>query len=142
MACAASRSSLQGVTRAPSARAAPSSRRGAVLVVRAGDERKEGSSEEPSTSDWDGAWSSFKKNIDNTVDVNPGMKRGAPRKGAPRMQTKGEAQMRREESWLLDIWTNERVQQVGAVLSLVVFAIIISSVGPPPSDSRCTLPWC
>jgi hypothetical protein len=47
-----------------------------------------------------------------------------------------------QESWLLDIWTNERVQQIGGVLSLVVFAIVIASVGPPPSDSRCTLPWC
>ena len=43
---------------------------------------------------------------------------------------------------MLDIFTNENFYKVGAVAALALLVATSVLVGPPPSDSRCTLPWC
>uniref|UniRef100_A0A7R9VHK0 Uncharacterized protein n=1 Tax=Chlamydomonas euryale TaxID=1486919 RepID=A0A7R9VHK0_9CHLO len=93
-----------------------------------------------SRNDWNNAWANFKNQVNSTVDQNPGVKRTQPPRG-PRLNAR-QQQLRRDEKLLLDLWTNERVQQIGGFLSFVVIAAILVSLGPPPSDSRCTLPWC
>ncbi|KIZ01288.1 hypothetical protein MNEG_6673 [Monoraphidium neglectum] len=59
-----------------------------------------------------------------------------------RAQPRVQATIRREESLLLNLWTNAAFQGGMAFVAVVVFAAFIWTAGPPPIDDRCTLPWC
>lgn len=50
--------------------------------------------------------------------------------------------IKRAENNLLNAWTSEAFTRNGliAVVALLVFFLFV--IGPPPSDGRCTLPWC
>jgi hypothetical protein len=52
-----------------------------------------------------------------------------------------QADIRAQERGLLDLWTNENFFLFGIVGVVLLFAAIVGVV-PPPSDPRCTLPWC
>ena len=43
---------------------------------------------------------------------------------------------------MLDIFTNEKFYKLGIAATVVLFVATTVLLGPPPSDSRCTLPWC
>ena len=43
---------------------------------------------------------------------------------------------------MLDIFTNDNFFRLSAVAAVALLLSTALLVGPPPSDSRCTLPWC
>lgn len=47
-----------------------------------------------------------------------------------------------QERVLLDFWTSESFYKVGAVGACAFLLLFAVLMGPPPSDGRCTLPWC
>ncbi len=46
-----------------------------------------------------------------------------------------------EIAWA-NIWSAESFYKLGAAGTLLLFVFIVLQAGPPPSDPRCTLPWC
>lgn len=52
------------------------------------------------------------------------------------------SQMRRQESQLLNAWTNGVGMQLAAAGTMVLVIALLVSAGGPPADARCTLPWC
>lgn len=50
--------------------------------------------------------------------------------------------IKREESLLLNAWSSVSFQGVGAGVAVLVLLAVLLAAGPPPADSRCTLPWC
>ncbi|KAL4423471.1 hypothetical protein ABPG77_005423 [Micractinium sp. CCAP 211/92] len=51
-------------------------------------------------------------------------------------------QMRRQEQQVLNAWTQERLMQLAAGGTMVLVLVLLFAAGGPPSDARCTLPWC
>ena len=47
-----------------------------------------------------------------------------------------------QERFMLDIFTNDNFFRLSAVAAVALLLSTALLVGPPPSDSRCTLPWC
>lgn len=47
----------------------------------------------------------------------------------------------RIEQGLLNIWTQNSFFLVGAAITIFFLGLLLFA-GPPPTDSRCTLPWC
>ncbi len=46
-------------------------------------------------------------------------------------------------SWqVLNAWTQERLMQLAAGGTMVLVLVLLFAAGGPPSDARCTLPWC
>ena len=50
--------------------------------------------------------------------------------------------IRRTERGLLDAWTNETFSQLSIAVVVLLFLATVVAAGPPPTDARCTLPWC
>ncbi|PRW33295.1 metaxin 1 [Chlorella sorokiniana] len=50
--------------------------------------------------------------------------------------------VRRQEQQLLSAWTSERGMQLAAGSTIVLVLLLLFAAGGPPSDARCTLPWC
>ena len=50
--------------------------------------------------------------------------------------------IKREEAFLLNAWSSDKFQGAGVALALLVLLVLLLAAGPPPADSRCTLPWC
>lgn len=50
--------------------------------------------------------------------------------------------IKREESFLLNAWTSDKFQGAGVALAVLVLLVVLLAAGPPPTDARCTLPWC
>ena len=50
--------------------------------------------------------------------------------------------VRRQERLLLDVWTRPQSLLVAASGTLVLLLVLLVASGGPPSDPRCTLPWC
>ena len=51
-------------------------------------------------------------------------------------------QVRRGELLLLNAFTQERLMQLAAGGTMALVLLLLFSAGGPPSDPRCTLPWC
>ncbi|PSC73709.1 metaxin-1 isoform X2 [Micractinium conductrix] len=51
-------------------------------------------------------------------------------------------QLRRQERAVLDAWTQALQLQLAAGGTIVVVLLLLFAAGGPPSDARCTLPWC
>lgn len=51
-------------------------------------------------------------------------------------------QMRQQERQVLDAWTQERLLQLAAGVTMALVLLLLFAAGGPPSDPRCTLPWC
>lgn len=43
---------------------------------------------------------------------------------------------------MLDAWTQALQLQLAAGGTIVVVLLLLFAAGGPPSDARCTLPWC
>lgn len=43
---------------------------------------------------------------------------------------------------VLNAWTQERLMQLAAGGTMVLVLVLLFAAGGPPSDARCTLPWC
>jgi hypothetical protein len=97
---------------------------------------------------WDDAWSKFKRfsrlpDMDSIVDKNPGESSGGiPRSSGTRPLGKSERQIRQQESALLNVWTQQWFFLLCGCGVFVLLAVFVAGVGPPPTDPRCTLPWC
>jgi len=95
--------------------------------------------------DWDAAWSVFRRRVRSSVDVNPPVGGGgpstAPRPLSSRPRRLAVDDIRRDERLLLDVWSSQWFQALMVVVTLAVLYGFLK-VGPPPSDGRCTLPWC
>lgn len=50
--------------------------------------------------------------------------------------------VRRQEQQVLSAWTSERGMQLAAGGTIVLVLLLLFAAGGPPSDARCTLPWC
>lgn len=50
--------------------------------------------------------------------------------------------IKREEAFLLNAWSSDKFQGAGVALAVLVLLVLLLAAGPPPADSRCTLPWC
>lgn len=50
--------------------------------------------------------------------------------------------VRRQEQQVLNAWTSERGMQLAAGGTMALVLLLLFAAGGPPSDARCTLPWC
>jgi hypothetical protein len=50
--------------------------------------------------------------------------------------------IKREESFMLNAWTSDKFQGAGVAVAVLVLLALLLAAGPPPADTRCTLPWC
>jgi len=101
--------------------------------------------------DWDREWSSFvnarqqqgpgtsrQSNVYTTTG-NSQRRRAVPVDPSAKMTRDA---IKREESFLLNAWSSDKFQGAGVALAVLVLLVLLLAAGPPPADSRCTLPWC
>lgn len=50
--------------------------------------------------------------------------------------------IKREEAFMLNAWSSNMFQGAGVAVAIIVLLAVVVTAGPPPADSRCTLPWC
>jgi hypothetical protein len=86
-----------------------------------------------SPTNWDGAWSSFKKSIQGgQKQMESYVERPKARPPPKFARSQKEDETRKIENSALNIWTDERFFKVGlAVLGLFLVYIVIV-IGPPP----------
>uniref|UniRef100_A0A383WL55 Uncharacterized protein n=1 Tax=Tetradesmus obliquus TaxID=3088 RepID=A0A383WL55_TETOB len=102
--------------------------------------------------DWDREWSSFTSDRPNSssssssgfrsnvrTSSSSSSRRSVPFDPAAKMTRDA---IKREEAWLLNAWSSAPFQGVGLAAAVLVLLAILLAAGPPPADSRCTLPWC
>lgn len=92
--------------------------------------------------DWDSAWKTFDKQT--KAKRKTGQAGPAPRfgRGIPKYGNEAYDQIRKDENFVLNAVTSGKFTTgalIGVGVLLFVFVVV---VGPPPSDGRCTLPWC
>ncbi|GLC41353.1 hypothetical protein PLESTB_001072600 [Pleodorina starrii] len=113
--------------------------------------------------DWDGAWSSFQRQLRSQVEVKSTTSgrrttggRAEPRKPPPRRVLGGSSssgganswggqegeRIRRAERVLVDLWSNADFLKAGTAASIILLVVFVLIVGPPPPDGRCSLYWC
>ncbi len=119
--------------------------------------------------DWDAAWKDFVTVRQTTLA--PALPRAAPRCASltpralfasPRAQRAkfdpeqyvdrpaapkgwgGAARddIRKAERSVLAAWTSPTFAKAGVLIVLLTLFVFVVVIGPPPSDGRCTLPWC
>lgn len=106
------------------------------LIVKSSDEKKD---DKNAPVDWDAAWKTYKSGSagrQNTSSVktlqqSPRFKASSPRDD-----------IRRQERLILDTWVNESSSQLVIVAVVIAFIAFLLVSAPPPTDARCTLPWC
>lgn len=104
-----------------------------------------GNGRESSARDWDTAWRKFKQQ--GTAQEQ---RRGGTATKPPSFNTNTQQwnsgptadDIRRQESTLLDAWTTETFSQISIIGIVLLFVAVVIAAGPPPTDARCTLPWC
>lgn len=99
--------------------------------------------------DWDGSWKRFVKEAASQVDRDPGSppnrprpSAGPPRRAQAPQVSPGSKLVRENEKFLLDFWVSENFFKLGAASAVLVLLFFLFFVGGPPTDDRCTLPWC
>jgi hypothetical protein len=50
--------------------------------------------------------------------------------------------IRATENRVLAPWTSPTFAKAGIAVSVLTLLVFVFVVGPPPSDGRCSLPWC
>jgi hypothetical protein len=132
--------------RRAAARATPRGR--ARVRPRAAD----GGKEPEQGRDWDAEWAAYSKGggapRPRGAPPGGGTRGGGAAKKPPTFVRRGAwnsgpqgVEIRRAESGLLDVWTSGPFFAIaGAVAVLLLVALVAGN--PPPTDSRCTLPWC
>ena len=96
--------------------------------------------------DWDKEWKSFKdyarKSMDEYVDVYDEPPAQGYNSSNNEYGKEARDQIKRDERRALDAVVNENFTKTGfGVIALTLF-VYVFIIGPPPSDGRCTLPWC
>ncbi|GIL81709.1 hypothetical protein Vretimale_1346 [Volvox reticuliferus] len=110
--------------------------------------------------DWDGAWSSFQRQLRSQVEVKSTTNgrrttggRAEPRRSPPPRRVlssssqggwggqEGE-RIRRAERVLVDLWSNADFLKAGTAASIILLVVFVLIIGPPPPDGRCSLYWC
>lgn len=89
--------------------------------------------------DWDAAWARMREQLNSQVDTKTGPR---PPPFAGKNLTEQQRNIRKQENIWLDIWTSPYFSTIGILAAVVVLITFLFGVGPPPSDPRCTLPWC
>lgn len=120
----------------------PPTRRAVAAKANEGDKRV----------DWDREWNSFvndrqqqgpgssrQSNVYTTTGNSSQHRRAVPVDPAARMTRDA---IKREESILLNAWSSDKFQGAGVALAVLVLLVLLLAAGPPPTDTRCTLPWC
>lgn len=82
---------------------------------------------------------SRRSNVYTTTGSSQQRRQSVPVDPAARMTRDA---IKREESFLLNAWTSDKFQGAGVALAVLVLLVLLLAAGPPPADSRCTLPWC
>lgn len=106
------------------------------------------SRDDRSKVDWDQEWSSFVSDRQTSSGADGAGRRGArPRTTTRAVPVDPAARMtrnaiKREESLLLNAWSSGAFQGAGVAAAVLVLLVVLLGAGPPPADSRCTLPWC
>ena len=100
----------------------------------------------PGGVDWDKEWKSFKdyarKSMDEYVDVYDEPPAQGYNSSNNEYGKEARDQIKRDERRALDAVVNENFTKTGfGVIALTLF-VYVFIIGPPPSDGRCTLPWC
>lgn len=85
--------------------------------------------------DWDASWQRFQRETRGRVSTQP------PPTVDPVWRDQRDM-IRRSERTVLDFWSSEAFAKVGIVATVALFVTFLLVAGPPPSDGRCTLPWC
>ncbi|ABO95003.1 predicted protein [Ostreococcus lucimarinus CCE9901] len=93
--------------------------------------------------DWDGAWRAFKRDFVGDDAKMPGdlvEKKYQNNRRAPDAEAK--QQIYDDEDRVLNFATSQKVTLVSLIAVAALLFVFIVVIGPPPSDGRCTLPWC
>ncbi|MEW5310150.1 MAG: hypothetical protein WDW38_001976 [Sanguina aurantia] len=101
--------------------------------------------------DWDDAWSSFQKQVNKNVERDPQQttnsppraSQGPPRRASSPKLSPASRDVRDNERLMLDFFVNENFSKFGALGAVLLIVLFLSvGGGAPPTDDRCTLPWC
>eukprot|EP00889_Picochlorum_renovo_P007211 jgi/Picre1/34241/NNA_001715.t1 len=109
------------------------------------------SSSDEDKVDWDAAWSQFKNTTSETG--GQGERTGQEQKKKtstappPRFDRRRKTSspldaIRKEEDRVLGVWSSTAFSQLGIASAAFLLVVILVLAGGPPSDARCTLPWC
>jgi hypothetical protein len=93
---------------------------------------------------WDDAWSKFKKSAklpDMSKHVDRPLEGNSSQSRSKHRLTEQEKQIRRQESTLLNVWTQQGFFLLCGCTVLLLLVLFVSA-GAPPKDPRCMLPWC
>ena len=74
-----------------------------------------------------------------------GESEGSSRQPPPRTPSGSDPsyqQIRDSEDFVLNAWSSEKFTKVGLLATVLLLVFFVVVIGPPPSDGRCTLPWC
>ena len=66
--------------------------------------------------------------------------RSYARRRAPDADAKD--RIRADEDLVLNWWTSPTFAVAGVGAAALLLFLFVVVIGPPPSDGRCTLPWC
>ncbi|GBF95694.1 hypothetical protein Rsub_08676 [Raphidocelis subcapitata] len=94
-------------------------------------------------TDWDAAWARYQRG--RAPGAGGATTRTAAPGGGVRFDPSARLArdaIRRQESVLLNLWTQPAFQGGMAFVAVVVLIAFAATAGPPPMDDRCTLPWC
>lgn len=106
------------------------SRQYCVVVKASGDRKK---------VDWDKEWSSYQQRSTGSSRNSKRSNSRIPVDPAAKMTRDA---IKREEAFMLNAWSSNMFQGAGVAVAIIVLLAVVVTAGPPPADSRCTLPWC
>lgn len=100
--------------------------------------------------DWDEAWSQFKNTSEargQGARTDQEQKKKASTAPPPRFDRRRQTTspldaIRKEEDRVLGVWSSTAFSQLGIASAAFFLVMLLVLAGGPPSDARCTLPWC
>lgn len=109
------------------------------------------SSSDDDKVDWDAAWSQFKNTPSDAGKEGEKTEQREKKKTTtappPRFDKRRQTSspldaIRREEDRVLGVWSSPAFSQIGIASAAFLLVVLLVLAGGPPSDARCTLPWC
>jgi len=109
-----------------------------------GDKDSKDEDGKKSLLDWDGAWSQIKREIKGTGTINPDDLVDRSAKSSMRKNSGRTAKedIQADENRVADIWSSENFTKFGIASVCFLLFVFVFVIGPPPSEGRCSLPWC